>query len=227
MSPAPPIHLRAEGLTLHRAGRPVIKEHSFTVSAGELLILTGPNGAGKSSLLRALIGLTPLSAGRLMLHDAATVITPRDLCPLVLYQGHASGLKGALSPMENLALSATLDGLLTPNPPAQETACAQALQRLGLGQHLARESRHLSQGQRQRLQLARYALARQTHAKPLWLMDEPSSALDQAGTEVLHRLLREHLAAGGAAIVATHQPITPVGVTPRELRLGSAFSSCS
>jgi heme exporter protein A len=209
----------ARALALQRGGRTVFGELNLTLSAGELLLLTGPNGVGKSSVLRALVGLTPLASGTLQGHDPAAPITPRQLCAQALYQGHAPGIKGALTALENLALLAALDGSAT-----QAAQLLQALERLGLRRCAELESRHLSAGQRQRLQLARFALALANPAKRLWLLDEPSAALDQDGAALLGQLLAEHVQSGGAAIVATHLPIAPTGVQPRELCLRPSAS---
>jgi heme exporter protein A len=211
--------LRADGLALSRGDRRLFAGLSFGLAAAELLLLLGPNGSGKSSLLRALLGLAPLAAGTL--RTGAGPLRPRELCRSALYQGHASGAKGELTAIENLALSAALDGTVAPG--AREAALREALDEVGLARQRDVETRRLSQGQRQRLSLARFALALRSPARPLWLMDEPSAALDRDGAALLARMLDAHLARGGAAIVATHLPVAPAAGRIRELRL-DAFS---
>ncbi|RPH43898.1 MAG: heme ABC exporter ATP-binding protein CcmA [Burkholderiales bacterium] len=218
MTPAAFGGLRAEGLALSRGERRLFTNLSFTLGAGGLLRLLGPNGSGKSSLLRGLLGLAPLAAGTLFSGTSASAppLRPRALCAGALYQGHASGAKGELTALENLALSAALDGTAGP---ADESVLREALASVGLARQRDIETRRLSQGQRQRLSLARFALALRVPARPLWLMDEPSAALDAEGGVLLARMLAEHLARGGAAIVATHLPVAPDTGRIDELRL--------
>ncbi len=218
--------LQARGLSLQRGERVLFNGLDFDLAAGELILLTGPNGSGKSSLLRALIGLTPLSAGHCTLSTCASngervsaSVSGAQLRGLALYQGHASAVKGELSALENLALnsaldapidSARLDGAQHREPPMvgiTEADLMRALTTVGLRRQHAIEARRLSQGQRQRLQLARFALGLESDARPVWLMDEPSAALDDAGTQVLQDLLDAHLQRGGGALIATHLPL--------------------
>jgi heme exporter protein A len=213
--------LAADGLTLSRGERRLFAGLSFVLRAGELLLLVGPNGSGKSSLLRALLGLAPLSAGTLSIGAAPRPVPPRALCAVSLYQGHASGAKAELTAHENLALSAALDGTLEHlgDRGSRTRAADEALSRVGLARQRDVETRRLSQGQRQRLSLARFALALHAPVRPLWLMDEPSAALDREGSALLADLLDAHLARGGAAVAATHLPIAPPSGRVHELRI--------
>jgi heme exporter protein A len=209
--------LRAEGLALSRGERRLFSNLSFSLEAGGLLRLLGPNGSGKSSLLRGLLGLAPLAAGSLSVGTPPRPLRPRALCAVALYQGHASGAKGELTALENLELSAALDGTVAPGDAG--ALLRESLATVGLARQRDIETRRLSQGQRQRLALARFALALHRPVRPLWLMDEPSAALDAEGSALLVRMLGEHLARGGAAIVATHLPVAPESGRVQELRL--------
>lgn len=209
--------LKAASLALIRGERTLFTDLSFDLAPGELLRLLGPNGSGKSSLLRALLGLTPLAKGQLLAGPSGRPLAPREICAQALYQGHAHGAKGELTAIENLALSAELDGSLAGHD-AVRTLDA-ALDEVGLARQRYIETRRLSQGQKQRLNLARFAIGLQVPDRPLWLMDEPSAALDASGLVVLEALLGRHLARGGAAIVATHLPIAPIEGMVRELHL--------
>lgn len=213
--------LKAVSLALVRGERTLFTNLSFDLVPGELLRLLGPNGAGKSSLLRALLGLTPLARGQLSAGPAGQPLAPREVCAQALYQGHAHGAKGELTAIENLTLAAELDGSLANTEAGTEAdrILNAALDEVGLARQRQIETRRLSQGQKQRLNLARFAIALQSADRPLWLMDEPSAALDASGLAVLEGLLGRHLARGGAAIVATHLPIAPSEGVVRELHL--------
>lgn len=210
--------LTADGLALERGERRLFERLSFSIAGGELLLLHGPNGSGKSSLLRALLGLAPFAAGTLALDGDPRALAARALCRVTLYQGHAGAAKGELTARENLALAAALDGTL-PAPADADRVLDEALSALGLARQRDIETRRLSQGQKQRLTLARFELALRGPQRPLWLMDEPSAALDAQGTALLEALIARHLARGGAAIVATHVSIAPPGIAPRVLRI--------
>ena len=190
----------ARDLRLDRGARSIINGLSFGIASGEALILRGANGSGKTSLLRILAGLT--------LPDAGTVVWKGEkLKPLsatwraaALYLGHANALKDDFSAHENLVDALSIDGV-TVGPAAQLTA----LEKVGLlGRHQVL-ARRLSQGQKRRVGLARLSLAL-SHPphKPLWLLDEPTNALDDAGVLLFNSLLRAHLDHGGSACIATH-----------------------
>jgi heme exporter protein A len=217
------LQLQVRGLTLARGPRVLFRDLSFELHSGQLLLLTGPNGSGKSSLLRALIGLAPLQSGTVHwsadAHPAAP-ISPADLRQVSLVQGHAAAVKAELTALENLRLSAGLDRSAD-SPVPDPGALLQALDQTGLTRQRDIETRRLSQGQKQRLQLARFALAADTPHRPLWLMDEPSAALDAEGSALLQRLLSRHLARGGAAIVATHLPLAVENGQTRGLALSA------
>ncbi|MDO5101971.1 MAG: heme ABC exporter ATP-binding protein CcmA [Lautropia sp.] len=194
-----PQTLSAHELALTRGTLSLFEGIGFTLPAASALLLRGPNGSGKSTLLRALLGLTPLQAGELSLGGHRFAPGNGALRPHALWLGHASGMKAELTALENLSLMAGLDG-----GNGTRANLREALGRVGLGRALHVEARRLSQGQRQRLTLARLLVS--PH-RWLWLLDEPSAALDQAGSELLETLLDEHLSRGGSALIATHLPV--------------------
>lgn len=184
--------ISARELACARGGRTVFAGLSFSVAAGQLLAVTGPNGSGKSSLLRILAGLLRPEAGSLSFAGGESE-------GIAHYLGHSDALKAALTVRETLRFWAAVhDG-------AGDAAAAAA--QVGLGHALDLPVAVLSAGQRKRMGLARLLVA----ARPLWLLDEPSSALDRAGEASLGALMRLHLSAGGTVIAATHQdlPIAP------------------
>src|SRR5579872_3656574 len=189
--------LSAENLHLWRGDTHVLRGISFAVQAGECLQVTGANGAGKTTLLRAICGLTPLEQGEVRWCGEAIGADLGAYHGVLAYLGHDNGLKADLTTQENLRFSAGLRRRLTP------AAIAAALVVVELTPQRALPLRQLSAGQRRRLALARLMLMQ----APLWILDEPGSNLDAAGHSLLLELLRAHLAAGGTAVVATHQEL--------------------
>jgi heme exporter protein A len=190
-------------LSLARGHRRLLDGIAFELAPGDALLVQGPNGSGKSSLLRALLGLS-LASGTIRFNGEDFTVGSGRLRHNALYQGHASGLKGELDPLENLALAAALDGFA-----GDAAALRAALGETGIAREAVVTTRRLSQGQKQRLVLARLALANRhsSPARPLWLLDEPSAALDSEGASMLDELIAAHLRKGGAAVIATHLPI--------------------
>jgi heme exporter protein A len=202
------MRLSAWDLTIERGGRPIFAGLSFAADQGAALIVTGPNGSGKSTLLRALCGFLPLEAGAFALEGGDA---ERTVGEQAHYLGHADGVKGALTAGENLAFAAAMLG-------GQSSRDAQgaALARVGLAHVIDFPARLLSAGQRRRVALARLLIA----ARPLWLLDEPATALDAAAQETCVAILQAHLRGGGVLVAATHAPLALEGAL--ELRLGHA-----
>lgn len=224
--------LAGVGLACVRGGRRVFSGIDFSVEAGAALLLTGPNGAGKSSLLRIIAGLVRPEAGRLVLDGGDPELSIGEQAH---YVGHLDPLKPALTVLENLGFWASFlnggsagAGSSRPNggvgrasataPPASDALTA-GLTAVGLADLAALPAGYLSAGQRRRLSLARILVA----PRPLWLLDEPTTALDAASQERLRRLMAEHLAGGGILMVATHGPVGLGNAT--ELRLGAAATT--
>jgi heme exporter protein A len=180
-----------------RDDRTLFTDLDLRLDAGELIELRGPNGAGKSTLLRCISGLYPDYEGKLA------------VAPL-LYQGHKPGFNERLSPVENLGWFARLHAH-SPGPEQEDGQCEPisqdivvALARVGLAGYESVPCAALSAGQLRRVGIARLLLS----SKPLWLLDEPLTALDAAAVQLLLDTLQAHLDARGGAICATHQPLT-------------------
>ena len=201
-----PLQLVVKGLRCVRGGRNVFRTLDFSVSSGETLAVTGPNGSGKSSLLRLIAGFIPFERGSLALVGGATELTLPEQLHFV---GHRDAVKPSLTVLENLAFWAAFLG----GEPGRCDPQA-ALDRVGLGTLAALPAAFLSAGQRRRLSLARLIAIR----RPIWLLDEPTTALDDAARVTVTTLMAEHIHDGGLIIAATHQPL---GLDTRELRLGS------
>ena len=203
------LRLSAIGLSCVRGFRSVFNDLNLQLDGGEALALTGPNGAGKSSLLRLLAGLLRPSAGHATLDGGSD---DRSMGEQAHYLGHLDAFKPALSVRENIEFWVHYLG--------GDRDAAPALAAVGLDSLTGLPAAYLSAGQRRRLSLARLVAV----PRPLWLLDEPASALDSAGQEMLAGLMGEHLAGGGMIVAATHEPL---GVACKELQLGRSVPSPS
>jgi heme exporter protein A len=200
------MRLEASDLVCRRGGREVFAGIGFALAAGEALLVSGRNGAGKSSLLRMVAGLLRIAGGRLALLDGEP---DRSLPEQAHYVGHQDPLKPSLTVAENLEFWASYLG-------ARNEGTEAALAAVGLETLAGLPAAYLSAGQRRRLSLGRLIAVR----RPVWLLDEPTTALDRAAQDLLADLMRAHLAAGGLIVAASHGPI---GIAPSaELRLGVA-----
>lgn len=204
------MRLTAQTLAVRRSGRRIFSDVSFTLGAGEALMITGRNGAGKSTLLAVLAGRLKPESGTLTVHEVGEATLPECLHVV----GHRDGLKSPLTAEENLAFARDLLGAPTASPRA-------ALEELGLGHALRLPVAYLSAGQRRRVALARLLVCR----RPLWLLDEPTAALDVASQAVLAGMMARHRATGGLVIAATHQALGLEGA--RELRIEAARSEAA
>ena len=190
-----PYSLDAYDLACRRGGRQVFSGLSFSLKSGEALILTGPNGSGKSSLLRMIAGLLPPASGLLKWGGLETHEVSGWPEGCLHYAGHRTALKPVMTVRENLHFWAAFHDRTDHIETAAES--------LGLGNLMDLPARYLSEGQHRRTALARLA----TVPAPLWLLDEPMSGLDTDSVAGLEKLIAGHLAAGGLAMISTHQPL--------------------
>jgi heme exporter protein A len=190
--------LEGRALACSRGVVTLFRDVSFRVAAGEWVAVRGPNGSGKTTLLRCVAGLTRV--------DAGDVGREGDF----IYSGHLAGIKDDLSAEENLAGALTLRGV-----EASNDAVLGALAEVGLERRRKLPARRLSAGQRRRIGLARLML----DPAPIWILDEPLTALDDDGQALFCRLLARQLDRGGLALLATHHDLAPPPA--RELRIGA------
>ncbi len=208
--------LTASDLRLERGARTIINSLSFRITSGQALILRGSNGSGKTSLLRMLAGLTLPDVGMVLWNGDRMTALSAKWRDAALYLGHTNALKDDFSAQENLVDALSIDGM-----DATPDALLAALEKVGLIERRHVLARRLSQGQKRRVGLARLSLAC-THAprKSLWLLDEPTNALDESGVALFNRLISDHLDHGGMACIATHLALN-LASTARELNLDS------
>lgn len=188
--------LRVENLSVARGGRLVLQGVNLTVPAGQAVVVTGRNGVGKSTLLRSIAGLLTRAGGDVTLDGGAP---DTDLAQQAHYLAHADGMKAALTVEENLIFWGDYLG----RSDSRSLGVEAALAVVGLGHALRAPFAILSAGQKRRAALARLLVA----FRPLWLLDEPMTALDRASREKFAAAMREHCARGGLIVAATHEPL--------------------
>ena len=194
-----------------RGDRRLFSGLTFSLQPGELLHLHGHNGSGKTTLMRAICGLIRPTAGRVAWKGRDSRKLAEEFFGDLLFVGHKNGIKGDLTGVENLHLAAVLDGL-----DVAEADAWEALDRMGLKGHEDLPSRVLSQGQKRRVALARLLLSK----APLWILDEPFTALDKAAVGFLQSVIRDHVDAGGLVILTTHQEVSLTRGQVKQLQLG-------
>lgn len=185
--------LAATGLQCRRGGRVLFQGLDFAVAGKDLVRVSGANGSGKTSLLRILCGLLTPEAGEVRWKGEPIRSLREDYSREIVYLGHAPAVKDDLTAAENLRFACVVAGL-------PSDRIGSALEAFGIPSRTL--VRKLSQGQRRRAALARLALSASV---PLWLLDEPFTALDKAATGVVEGLIAAHAAAGGAVVFSTHQ----------------------
>jgi len=208
--------LSAHDLACARGERTLFSGLSFSLRAGQLLLVQGGNGRGKTSLLRLLCGLAEPLEGEVRWRGQG-ISGDRELFHREMaYIGHLNGIKDELNPVENLRLSAGLSGReLAPHD------AEQSLVQLGLARCLDLPARVLSFGQRRRTALAGLLGA----GALLWILDEPLTGLDVHGVALVEDLLRTHVSQGGMVVMTTHQPLALEGVDIVALQVGGTQPS--
>jgi heme exporter protein A len=189
-----------------RGDRPLFRGFGFTLRPGHLVHIRGANGAGKTTLLRTLCGLSRQHVGEIRWNGKDIRDLGDEYRASLAYVGHLNGLQGELSAAENLWAAAAL------TEPADDAQIETTLERVGLAPYSRFPSKILSQGQKRRLALARLALVQ----RPLWILDEPFSALDVASVALITGLIAEHLNHGGMAVLTSHQEF--------DVRIGTIFT---
>jgi heme exporter protein A len=186
--------LRGQELAVWRGEQCLFEQLHFELGPAQLAVLVGPNGSGKTTLLRILAGLALPTSGDVTWKGVAVhALAPEERAD-VAYRGHLEALKQDLTVAENLAFHAELWG--------RRLELDALLAELKLDKAAHMRARYLSAGQRRRAALAMLRLS----GSKLWLLDEPTTNLDSEGRALLVAWTHEHIASGGLAVVATHQP---------------------
>jgi len=202
--------LAVERVHVWRGDRHVLQGVSLRLGGGELLHISGPNGTGKTTLLRVVCGLLRPEQGTVSWLGRSILSIREHYQAALAYASHEPALKGDLTALENLRFAV---GLKRRVSAAELTA---ALERTGVGPCADLPARVLSAGQRRRVAMARVLAMNAS----LWLLDEPFTNLDAAGSDLLSRLLRAHVEGGGSALVVAHQTLE-IGCPIRRLELES------
>jgi heme exporter protein A len=203
--------LEVRDLACRRGNRRLFAGLSFDLQSGSLLHVRGRNGSGKTTLLRALCGLLQPDGGEIRWKGEDCRLLGDDYHADLVYFGHLNGVKSELTGMENLRVSAVLDG-----DQADDPRLCSALGRMGLAGVEDLPTKLLSQGQKKRVALARLLVSN----VPLWIMDEPFTALDPDAVDLLQELIAEHLSEEGMVVLTTHQEVPLTSGRAQRLDLG-------
>jgi heme exporter protein A len=212
MPKSPATLLSANNLTCIREDRILFEQLDLSVATGDIIQVEGPNGAGKTSLLRILAGLSVPYEGDVFFQNTSINQDKESFHQHLLYLGHLAGVKGEMTAQENLAFSLALSGL--DKGQAEQTLSEVNL--LGFEDALAS---HLSAGQHRRIALAQLW---QSQA-PIWILDEPFTAIDKLGVEKLEQLFIQHAENGGCVILTTHQDLAMSSTLYKKLTLEYRF----
>jgi len=196
--------LEVKNLIMSRGDNILFEDLSAKVSSGDVLWIQGDNGIGKTTLLEVLAGLSRPDAGY------ASWIKGKQLTSankLIAYQPHKSFAKATLSAKEDLKFWAKIYGTIA--------LTDKALEKVGLSNRHNVATQNLSAGQRQRLALAKLIVSQ----KPIWIMDEPSAAMDVSGVKLIDSLISQHIQRGGSAIIASHDSTRKLSANTRKLTL--------
>jgi heme exporter protein A len=205
--------LEAVNLTCERGERLLFSRRSFSAENGTLLRVAGPNGTGKTSLLRIMCGLLEPTAGEIRWKGGNIRRLREEYWKDLVYIGHLNGVKDDLTVRENLRVSVRVAGRH-----ADEAQLARALEAVGLAGFEDSMARFLSQGQRRRVALARLYVSEEV---PLWILDEPFTALDVRGVAHLSALIARHIQNGGTVVLTTHQEVPVEAARRKRVDLGS------
>ncbi|MCK5877178.1 MAG: cytochrome c biogenesis heme-transporting ATPase CcmA [Candidatus Marithrix sp.] len=190
-------NIEIKNLQCIRDDRILFDNLNFSLSNGKLLQIEGHNGSGKTSLLRILCGLTLPTEGYIYWNNEDIQDVQDEYWGNLSYIGHHPGIKGELTPLENLAMAQAL------SKQPIDIDLNDALDKVGLYGFEDVPTRTLSAGQQRRVALARLLISKTV----LWILDEPFTALDKTAIKMLENRLDRHAEQGGMAILTSHHVI--------------------
>lgn len=190
--------LRCENLTCVREDRILFNDLNFSIKMGDIVQVEGPNGVGKTSLFRLIIGLSLPYSGDIFWQETSILDDRENFYKSLLYLGHKTGIKPELTAIENLQFFQKLQSCRA------KVDLWNILAKVGLAGYEDVVSAQLSAGQQRRVALARLWL----NDCPLWVLDEPFTAIDKSGVKVLEALFIEHAQRGGIVLLTTHQDLS-------------------
>ncbi|MDZ7924697.1 MAG: cytochrome c biogenesis heme-transporting ATPase CcmA [Marinagarivorans sp.] len=190
--------LQLNQFTCLRDDLPLFKPLTLAIASGEIVQIAGANGAGKTTLLRTLCGLYDSFDGDILWREQPVSQVRFEFLSQLLYLGHQSGVKKSLTARENLTW---FDGV---KGHASSLPIEAVLAEVGLVGYADIPCHQMSAGQHRRVGLARLYLA----TSPLWVLDEPFTAIDKQGVVRLEQKIEAHAQAGGAVILTTHHPLS-------------------
>jgi heme exporter protein A len=193
------MHLSAENLAARRGEDLIFVNISFHLTTGDALVLTGRNGSGKSTLLRVVAGLLAADSGHMTFVDGEGRLErlPGEASH---YLGHRNAMKSELTVAENLAF---WKEFLGDNDGGVGLSIEAAADAVGLSTITHLPFGYLSAGQQRRLAFAKLLVA----YRPIWIVDEPTAALDAAAAQLVANLISAHQKCGGIVLAATHQSL--------------------
>lgn len=204
-----PCDLSAHNVSCERDDRILFEDLNLSVKKGDLIQLVGPNGAGKTTLLRLMAGLNQDFDGEVQWQDENIQHCFQDYARQRLYIGHLSAIKKVLTPLENLRW------FVSSWPEVKEKDLWQALKEVTLMGYEDVPCQQLSAGQQRRVALARLLVT----PTPLWILDEPFTALDKAGVKWLEDQLACHVERGGSVLITSHHALNDIS-SLRQIELG-------
>lgn len=191
-------HLQLEQLACQRGDKILFTDLSLDFKSGDFVQIEGHNGIGKTSLLRIIVGLAQALSGKVRWNNQEICKQREEFHYKLLYLGHHSGVKPELTPWENLKFYQQIS-----NSQQGDEILWQVLEKVGLFGKEDIVASQLSAGQQKRIALARLWLSK----APLWILDEPFTAIDKKGVQVLTQLFEQHAENGGIVILTSHQEI--------------------
>jgi len=203
--------LEVSNLTAIRDERVLFESLSFQLQSGDLVQVEGRNGTGKTTLLRIISGLGDRDEGSIS-WKGESIESNRDAYHQdLLFLGHQTGVKRELSAYENLHFYQSIH-----NSTTTKEDIYYALTQVGLAGREDVPAGQLSAGQHRRVALARLWLSKQ----PLWILDEPLTAIDKQGVKVLESLFMKHAESGGIVLLTTHQDMFADSPKLKKIKLG-------